>query len=237
MTTMKFHDAIKAATPATTSEPLVTFGPLRLQARAIYQGKEKTLYTFDQAQESVAAKGLVLPRFRDVMEHVIIPGLEGTLTKEQQPVFEDMFRSYGEWTDNAFYRQQNRLYVTTGNKGLIWNGKEYDATAMTVDATPTAYDISGLPSQEWLALERVAKTAPALVNDLYSRPFKDLPRKVRNNAGLYLPRDGTVRPVGRGLNFNYLYADSSYDGAARGVKFSVPSEIEVPSSSSSRIAQ
>lgn len=205
MTTMNFMEAVKAATPSTPTEPLVAFGPLRVEARAEYSGSAKTLYTFDQAQAALATKDLVLPTFRQVMEHVIIPGLEHTLSPGQQNVFDDLFKSYGEWTDNAFYRKGNLLYVSTGIKGLVRNGADYCAGKMTVDATPTAYDITDLPSQEWLSLERVTKRSPALINDLYSKPFGQLPRRIKKDAGLYLPPEGVVRPVGRGV---YLVASS-----------------------------
>lgn len=61
MTQMSFWDAIRSASPAPLvgQQPrLVRFGPIGLEPKAKYQGRDKVLYTFDQAQASVASRGL-----------------------------------------------------------------------------------------------------------------------------------------------------------------------------------
>lgn len=216
MTTMNFLDAIKHTT-VPPAEPLVTFGPLRLEAHANYSGKDKTLYTFDQAQTAVHAKGLRLPRLQDVMRHVIIPGLEGKLTPEQEPVFDDFLTSLGEWTDNSLYRKGNTLYFGTRTYGFVWNGEQYDTTNLGRSTVPAAHDIGDLPSREILSLDLLAERAPALVTALYGRPFTDLPRRLQDNGGIILPPEGIVRPTA--LADEHLIIGGAWDvSAARGTR-------------------
>jgi hypothetical protein len=195
MTTMNRSDAVAHIPMSAPTAELLTFGPLRLEDRARYTGRDKTLYTFDDAQTALALDGLVLPSVREVMEHLIIPGLEGTLTPEQQMVFDDLLTSYGEWTDNSLYRERNTLYFGTRAYRFVWNGKQYDATNLRRSTTPAAHDSGDLPSGEILPLDLIAERAPALVTAVYGRPFTDLPRRLQNNAGISLPPEGIVRPT------------------------------------------
>ena len=232
---INFWEAIKRERPATHATPssnLVHFGPISVEPKADYDRNEKRLYTFDQAQALVAGKGLVLPAFRDVMTHVIVPGLEGKLKGAQKEVFDDMFKSYGEWTDNAFYLDGDTFYVSAGITGLVWDQKAsaYNATAMTVSELPKAYDRKGLVNG-WNTLKDVAVAAPNLVNDLYGSEYNALPSRIKKNAGIYLPADKTVRPVGRGDDV-VIYLDAGGDygyRAVRGAQKNIPSETKVKS--------
>lgn len=223
MASINYWEAIKSEAPAPSAgeQGLVRFGPLGLEPRAEYQdGDKKVLYTFDQAQASVTSRGLHLPTFREVMAHVIVPGIEGSLTDEQLLVFKDMFRSYGEWFDNAFHLKDGMLYVSTGIGGLRWDtqARQYDASNMTVGEQPREYAAHNIVSG-WNRLKRVAQVAPTLVVDLYGRSFDDLPARVQQDAGFYFPRKDVVCPVSRGNGVISLDASTDYHiWAARGVQ-------------------
>ena len=229
---ISFRDAIKSASPAPLvgNEPrLVRFGPIGVEPKAEYRGRNKVLYTFDQAQASVASWGLRLLTFREVMERCIIPGLEGKLDDQQRPVVDDMFASDGEWVDNAFYLKDGTLYVSTGIAGLRWDAAagEYDARGMTMSEQPRAYDVHGL-AVDWNPIRKVGKTAPQLVVDLYGRPVEDLPSRIQQEGGVVLPPEDVVRPGGRGVNGDYLIAGTDYYiRAARGGKIFAPQETGV----------
>ena len=230
MAKQNFWDAISSAAPAplATAQPsLVPFGPMSFEPRAEYQGDNKALYTFDQAQASVARRSLALPTFRQVMELVLIPLLEDKLDESQKAVARNMLASYGEWNDTALYRQLGVVFRANGIQGLIWNAdaNAYDARDMMVDDVQL-YAARNLEAG-WNPLKKVAKTAPELVADLYSRPFDNLPRQMRENAGLYLPPEDVVRPVGRGgygggVGVDYGAGTVCSVRAARGAKKNVP---------------
>lgn len=224
---------VKDVPPSAVPVAFVEFGPLVLEARAAYRGIEKGIFSFDEAQADLAARRLVLPSLRDVMLHVIIPGLEGTLSPVQQQCYEDLLTGYGEWTDNIFYRDGNALYIGTGVRGLIWNGTRYDATTAEVRSFSVAYDITRLISQDLVPLELVAKHAPALVMATYGRPYNRLPRRLQKEEGLILPADGAIRPVG--LADQRPLVGCGWDHSAfRGARCAKSVSVHAPAQTSSR---
>jgi hypothetical protein len=195
---------------------LVCFGDMGFERRAFREpGKEgKKLLFHNEAASLVGGKGLELPRMREIFGKVIIPGLEGKLNTEQQAVFEDMFRSFGEWCGDLVLVKDGTLYLAQGV--ATWNGEAY------VNARATAakrYYAAGLPLQTWIPLPDVAKINSRIVTGLYDRPLNRLPSEIRDNGYIYLPAEGKVRPVGRGDYVNDLVAYTGYGSwAARGVQ-------------------
>lgn len=82
------------------------------------------------------------------------------------------------------------------------------------------FDVTGIPLQVWVPLDRFAK---GLQVHLYTRSFRDLPREMRENedpkknAALYLPPEGIIWPVGRRCHGRYAIGCHKTERASRGV--------------------
>jgi len=204
---IKYWDSMRPSPPSqeitrSMSIDLVSFGPLSCERRAPHDGFEKVLYIFHNAQERNAAKGLVELTYREIMELVIIPCLEEKLTVEQKEVAEDMFKSFGEWTRNALNIVNETAYLSIVEKGLFWNGEEYDSTRMAITEKEKAYSANGLLPGCWNPWRNIAKTTPRLIVDLHGRSYDQLPTVIKD-SGIYLAPKGVAQPVGRGDGMGY----------------------------------
>lgn len=199
----------------------VLYGKVRYESQALYDGNDKKLLTYDASLASLRSRDQIRhPRPQEVFS-LLIANLENKLTPQQKAVANDMFTSYGEWLSAAAERNGDKLTVYIDPEGLVWNGYAYVKQNFKF-GTKKEFSVQGIPSQSWQDLN---KFDPNLVEFLYTRPFDKLPPVMQQGdrrAQVYLPPEGTIRPVGRGnFRFDFGYFYNSW--ASRGV---VPSRAK-----------
>ena len=174
--------------------------------------KHKALFTFDKSCERLPA-GYRHPLPNEVFS-LIIDGLEGRLSEELLAVKEDFFKSYGEWLDIVLKPENGMLHCYEQPRKVIHIPDDYDCSKM-IFAREKQFPLNGLPLKTYVSIKDVASKSPLLVTYLWSRPFKNLPSEIQNNAGLWIPDH--ARPVGRG-GYDYYYVVAyGYGRASRGV--------------------
>ncbi len=178
---------------------------------------EKALVTYDQSLRLLREAGYER-HLRPVEAFTFLAeGLEGKLNSKHKKVHDDMLISYGEWLSMAFERQGNTLITYLDPEGLVWDGTKYGKERGFSCSKQKEFDITGKPSQTYLDLNLFDEQ---LVRYVYGRSFSDLPPKMKEGifrAGLYLPPDNEVRPVGRGVLGGRFDVGGFGGGSVRGV--------------------
>jgi len=148
---------------------------------------------------------------------ILTGGLEGRLTTDFKQVYNDMFTGYGEWLNMAMERQGDKLITYLDPEGLVWDGAQYVKEPGFKYEERKEFDVTGKASQTHIDLKLFDKQ---LVRYVYGRTFADLPSEMKEGdkrAQVYLPAEGMVRPVGRGVIVNWLISVSVFFGSVRGV--------------------
>jgi hypothetical protein len=176
---------------------------------------DKQLLYFDKSLEHLRAAGFERHARPQEVFGLLIDGLEGKLTGSISDVQKDMLTSYGEWLSLSFERKGPILIAHLDPEGLVWNGKVYVKENFK-EHGHYEFNVSGKKSNEWIPLKEFDNK---LIEFLYTRPFKDLPKEIREGdryARIALPPDGTAWPVGRVSG----WYDVGVDGgrASRGVR-------------------
>ena len=218
--------------PATTTPP--TTPPFIIPAGSLvvpYHGIEfehpayrkagktdKTLLAYDASLARLRAAGFERhPRPQEVFG-LLIDGLEGKLTKQEKSIHDDLLTSYGEWLSVAFERQGNRLITYLDPEGLEWRNDKYVKTKSFKYSDTKNFDISGQASEQLIDLKFFQDDFVTL---MYTRSFNQLPeqlQKGKKRAQVYLPPDGQMWPVGRGVFNDWCSIDCrNYVRAFRGV--------------------
>ena len=160
---------------------------------------------------------------------ILIDFLEKKLVSDVKAVARDIFNSSGEWLDFVVTREGDSLICYSGLENIRWNNDEskYVADGDTlVFADKRIFDITGIPSVEFVNLSEIYKKNPFFVNylikrDLYSPCFDHyLPKTVQKHATIYLPpADRTLHPVISGHKGDKFSLDChSALGGSRGVR-------------------
>jgi len=178
---------------------------------------DKALLTFDKSLERLNNTGYERHSRPQEVFGLIIDGLEGKLKGTAlQAVYEDMFKSYGEWLSLAFERQGDILIAHLDPEGLVWTGSAY-AKQNFKSSSEKQFGIHGKESDKWIPLKEFDD---ALVQHIYTRPFKELPKELQEGdryARIALPADRTVWPVGR-VSVWYVIDVYIINWASRGVR-------------------
>ncbi len=182
----------------------------------------KKLFYFDASLERVKNAGYARHALPFEVFSLIIDGLEGKLSAQEQSLKTDMLVSFGEWLSMAFKRVGNTLHCYEHPENIMWTGSGYDASRMTSAGEKTfslkkGFIHSALPSRKFIPLNDVASVCPELVQYLWSREMSQLPSDIKTRAGLWLHEEGIVWPVGRHV-FNCVVYGYDFDyRASRGV--------------------
>ncbi len=163
---------------------------------------EKKLFYFDASLERIRNAGYARHALPCEVFSLIIDCLEGKLNAQEQSLKTDMFAGFGEWFSMAFKRVGNTLHCYEHPENLVWTGSRYDASRMTSACEKTfslkkGFLHSALPSRKFIPLNGMALVCPDLVQYLWSREFSKLPSAINATAGLWIPEEGIVWPVGR----------------------------------------
>ncbi len=189
------------------------------EEKAVYNGKEKKLYMFNVSLRRLRERGYERhPRPAEAFD-LICRGLEGRLQPEQQAVVDDMRNNYGEWLSTAMMREGNLLHCYLYPENLVYDHNKLSYVVQggkLKHAGEEVYSIGSMEGCVWI--KDVNKMNPALVEKLWSRHYAILPEEIRQNAGLLLPSENVLRPMGLGFYkdgydvcVNFLY------GASHGV--------------------
>ncbi len=188
------------------------------EEKAVYDGKEKRLYTYDASLRALRARGYERhPRPVEAFDF-ICRGLEERLQPEQQAVAGDMVNSYGEWLSMAILRKGNLLHCYLDPENLVWNGNQYIVQGGKLKhAEEEVYSIGSLHGL--IHIKYMNDANPALVEKLWSRHYALLPEEIRQNAWILLPPENALRPVSSNNYITKYDVDTSYiTSASRGVR-------------------
>ncbi|MEK6950365.1 MAG: hypothetical protein AABX13_01425 [Nanoarchaeota archaeon] len=210
----------------------VDYKSLMFEPRAYRKEGEtdyKALLTYDISLARLRQAGLVRhPRPAEVFS-LLIDDLEGKLTPEQRTVANNMLSFPGEWVSLAMERQGNVLVCYFEPEGLVWRPAVLDRekgrwtknyyerdnfrfTERKEYILRKRYGLFRIPAGQEINLNQFSDE---LVTALFSRPFKDLPLKMRKDINdrrvkLRLPPEGELWPVARwGYLDNYYALDGN----------------------------
>ena len=181
------------------------------------QNNRKKLFTYDQSLFDLRSRGYERHLRSDEAFRVLIDAIENPNSKYKS-ISDDMLFSYGEWLSLAGKRESDtKLHLYNDPDGTLnnyefipQNFKYLEEKIFTID--------KDIQSGTYVDLDRFPND---LVTFLYSRPFDKLPDVIKSGnrrAQLWLPKQGIIRPFGRGDDFDYFYLYASYsNGASRGV--------------------
>jgi len=150
---------------------------------------------------------------------ILIDAIENPNSRYKS-ISEDMLSGYGEWLSLAFLRQGDILHCYLDPENLVWNGSIYVIQNPPLrHSGERTFNTAGVESEKWIDLN---KFPDELVKFLYSRSFDQLPDVMKSGdkrAQLWIPKDGEIRPCGRGYDFyDFGVVGGGYYGASRGVR-------------------
>lgn len=188
------------------------------EPKAIYEGKEKKLYTFDDSLRALRKCGYERhPRPAEAFD-LICRSLEGRLQPEEQVVVDDMMKGHGEWLSMAMERKGNLLYCYLDPENLFWNGRGYSVAGKKLKyCGKKVYGIQSLSG--WVCIKDVNKVNPEFIEMLLSRHYAILPDTIRRLSVIKLGLKEGIWPIGRSIFFyRYGIYHESTHMASRGVR-------------------
>ncbi len=187
------------------------------EEKAVYEGEEKRLYTFDASLRALRARGYERhPRPAEAFD-LICRGLEGRLSPDQQAIADEVMHGYSEWLSMAILREGNLLHCYLDPENLVWNGHKYVVPGGKLKhAGEEVYSIGS--TNECVPIKDVNEINPALAEKLWSRHYAILPEEVRQHAWLWIPLENILWPVSRGFFDSYFIGTYCYLRASRGVQ-------------------
>jgi len=207
----------------------VVFEPRAYRAHESSLKKDKTLLSFDKSLSDLRRRGYSRHASPQEIFGLLIQGLENS--RGLQEIADDMLTPFGEWTSLAFERKGKELVCYVYPEGLVWDVEEarYHKTPSFKFSERRSFDVGpelrpGMPFNEGISsgFHTLRKFRDNLVEFLYTRRFKDLPRVMMEawatyEAGLVLPSNGEVWPVIRGGEDGYVLISCRGYGGSRGV--------------------
>ena len=193
---------------------------LEIEEKSPREGDEKELFYYDKSLESIRSRGYERHLRPSEAFKLIIDSLENKNSQYKQ-IKQDMLSSYGEWLSLVMLRNKDELtcYLDPENKGkplltLLSNQDEIKYSQekkFKIDKR--------IKSQDWVDLNKFPES---LVEFLYSRKYEDLPQVMKEGdrrSQLWFPKEGIIRPCGRGYGCYSFFVDASYNyRASRGVR-------------------
>ena len=175
---------------------------------------EKNLYFYQESLNRLLKKGYKRHLRPAEAMALLIDNLENKSTPPLKNVAEDILQSYGEWLSAAVECSGDDLTVYLDPNGLLWKNDSYHKGKRFTSTKTVHFAITGIPREQWVPLTQFDVK---LVTFFYSKPYGQLPKEIQDNAQIWLPVDGAIRPVGRGY-FSWYDVDSNVDyWASRGV--------------------
>lgn len=178
------------------------------------KNKNELLFNFQDSLDNLMQRGYARhPRPNEVFS-LLCSYLEGDLSVKD--VAEDMLSGYGEWFSLAMKHQSNLLHC------YIDPDFEYDKKQMLYNLKSCSSEkLFSFPSSDKYSfnIKEINALNPSVVEFLWSRPFDELPLKIRNKACLYLSTDEHVWPAGRSSDYyKYVVCYITGDWPSRGVR-------------------
>ncbi len=196
------------------------FADIVFEEKAVYVGKKKILYTFDESLLALRERGYERhPRPAEAFE-LIYNGLEGRLSPEQKAIADDMTSyNYGEWLSIAVLQKGNLLHCYLDPENLKWDEKAWKYVThegKLKHAGEEVYSIGSLCG--CVSIKDVNEINPALVEKLWSRHYAILSEEVKQNAWIWLPSENVLWPVSRGDYNKFFILPYINHWASRGVR-------------------
>lgn len=192
---------------------------------------EKQLMYFDNSQQRVLSAGYERHPFSAEAFALICTYLDDEkdktklLSEQQTETAKDMLTGYGEFFCQAIKTEQNdadkivRFYelVTALPRNNANTG--YEETGLIHSGQTKEFDVSDLSLGNFHYFKNIHKKHDDLIIYTHSRKFEDLPEKIKEIGGIYLPNPNNVWPAGRGDGGGRFFIGSCYlSRASRGVR-------------------
>jgi len=184
---------------------------------------EKELLHFNDSLDRIKSAGYERHGRPSEVFSLIIDGLEGKLANTPlQNVYDDIFKSYGEFLSLAWERKGDLLIAYLDPEDLVWNSDKYVKKGFKF-AEKQEFDITGKNSQQWIDLNEFDV---GFVEWHYARKFSELPKEMQKGSKrvqVYLPSEGNIWAVGRG-SYSYRFNINCYyvSRASRGARKKIP---------------
>ncbi len=158
---------------------------------------------------------------------LIIDGIENKLNANERALMEDMHRgckdvgnqmTFHEWSSLAF-RLDGEILHCYEHPDRIFRKDEntYNLSRMTY-AQELKFNVKGLAAETGTGIANVNRINPELIEYLFSRPFKNLPKEIRDSSQLWV-RNGDAWPVTCYLRKeSYMIINNIWAAKSRGVK-------------------
>ena len=204
-------------TPPDQPPGIITLDNLFIEEKSPGQGNDKILQAYDKSLQSLRSRNCQRHLRPDEAFRILIDAIENPNSKYKS-ISDDMLFSYGEWLSLAGKRKSGtKLHLYNDPDGTLnnyefipQNFKYLEEKIFTID--------KDIQSGTYVDLDRFPND---LVTFLYSRPFDKLPDVIKSGnrrAQLWLPKQGIIRPFGRGDDFCNFNLNANYDDrASRGV--------------------
>lgn len=199
---------------------------LAFEPKAVYEGGQKKLYASDKSLERLRSIGYARHPLPQEVYCLLIANIEGKLTSEQEAVADDMLNNHGEWFSLAMLRMEDDLWLYYHPELLRWNNvlKTYKWEKQKYQrqySNRSRFTIKKLPSSEVkLSLKDLNTLCPELIEELWTRPFEELPSEIKTEGSIYLPPEGKIWPAGRRGFDGWFNVDcySYHYRASRGIR-------------------
>ncbi len=177
-------------------------------------GGSKELFHYEKSLERLKQAGYERHLRPAEAFGLIIDSLEGKLSGQPAVVAQNMLESYGEWMSMAVKIENRVIHLYRDPVGLVWNGSDYAVNGTLASTEERTFPLAktvptkgrfkktkalALKAEEYNPLSEISKIAPDFIEYLWSKPYAQLPSDIQKNGGFYLPPEGIIRPVGRGL--------------------------------------
>ena len=179
-----------------------SYKDLEWELRSPRDGNYKRVFLYNDSLERIKKEGGNNARHPYPHEafSLICDGIEEKLSGDFKRVYDDMYKDFGEWLSMAWQRKGDKIILYADPENLKWDGSKYVIDGKKLiysneNEFPLAKDI---PSERWIGLDQFDA---GLIQFLYSRPFAQLPKKMRDGdkiVQLYLPHKKTLWPLGGG---------------------------------------
>ncbi len=154
-------------------------------------------HTFDESEWTLDARNARHP-FPYELALVLSAGIEGKLTGNELLLFQNLQETPGEWFHILFRNNYPDLELCYAPRNVCWNdtSRRYDCSTMQ-SHYKKCYSLERLPEGGVVALRLLSEYCPALVEELWNLPFKELPEPIKHNARVWIPPRAEAWPMAR----------------------------------------
>lgn len=162
-----------------------------------FGAKDQCLYFFDEGLVSLKEKGYERYPYPWEIFKLIIEYFENKIPNIHRRIEIEEALDCGEWFSMAFERKKNKLICYLDPENIRWDNNTggYVTDFVLNYNDKKEFNVDNIPSEQWVDLKSFDNN---FVEYFYTRKFEGLPERIKHEAKVFLPPDGTLWPIGRG---------------------------------------